>query len=145
VRYALQGFIMLRNIATKTIYAVTATVVATVLSAQVNAQTIIVDGVTYQAVPTLPAAQVMPAPVAYPVQTAAMPVTSPTYQQPTTYTNTNAANAANVVVTLFVAAIGLWALSDWMKPEQRGYRHRPAHAPAVYSPPSYGAYHHQPR
>lgn len=135
---------MLRNIATKTIYAVTATVVATVLSAQVNAQTIIVDGVTYQAVPTMPAAQVTPAPVAYPVQTAAMPVTSPNYQQPTTYANTN---TANVVVPLFVAAIGLWALSDWMKPEQRGYRHRPAHvpAPAVYAPPSYGGYHHQPR
>lgn len=133
---------MLRNIATKTIYAVTATVVATVLSAQVNAQTIIVDGVTYQAVPTMPAAQVMPAPVAYPVQAAAMPVTSPTYQQPTVYANTNT-NAANVVFPLFVAAIGLWALSDWVKPEQRGYRHRPAHAPApaVYAPPSYGGYH----
>jgi hypothetical protein len=134
---------MLRNIATKTIYAMAATVVATVLSAQVNAQTIIVDGVTYQAVPTIPAAQAMPAPVTYPAQAAVMPVTSPIYQQPTTYANTN---AANVVFPLFVAAIGLWALSDWVKPEQRGYRHRPAHAPApapvVYAPPSYGGYHH---
>jgi hypothetical protein len=135
---------MLRSFAIKTLYAVSATVVATVLSAHVNAQTIVVDGVTYQAVSSAPVVSAMPAPPTYPALT--YPVQAPVVtsapepvQQPVAYNNN--ANL-NIAIPLFVA-LGLWAASDWISPFG-GHRHRAANAPAPV-PPTHGNGYHHPR
>lgn len=115
---------MLRSFATKALYVVSATVVASTMAAQVNAQTIIVDGVTYQAVntaPAVPAPQVQyAAPTSYP--------TAPVYSAPALAAPEQTYANPNLVIPLFMA-LGLWAANDWFKPEM-GYRqHRPLPAP----------------
>ncbi len=117
-------------LATKTLFSLSATLVATVMAAQVNAQTIIVDGVTYQAVPSAGSTYVAPAaPVApsalpatrvVPVQVAvSAPVSVPVYAPAPVYAATPVfepqvtVSAANVVVPLIFAAAGLWAINDW--------------------------------
>jgi hypothetical protein len=114
--------------------AATAAVLATVLATQANAQTtqtaqtIIVDGVRYQPVPAvtapLPPAYTMPAPVA--VTPAPAPIYNAQIVRP----------AEQIVGPLVVAAVGMWALSQWFKDDEpRGHRHdHRRHAPVLEAP-----------
>jgi hypothetical protein len=124
---------MLRNIATKTIATLSIVVVVGALSAQVsaqtNAQTIIVDGVTYQAVPQ--AAVPAPATYASPVNLPAArvyPVQAPVYSAAPVIEPQVTHSTVDVVAPLVFAAFGLWAVNEVFG-GQRVYQHRPVRAP----------------
>jgi hypothetical protein len=134
--------------------------IATSAAAQTTLQIIIVDGVKYQAVSTaVPAPYALPVQAATPAPVLVAPVAFPAVPAPIAtapaydaHTVQAVHSSANVVVPLVVTAIGVWALSQWFKPEHREYRHHPHHprpasvytpAPPVWLPPVQGG--HYPR
>jgi hypothetical protein len=117
---------------------VVAALMATSAAAQTAPQTIVVDGVKYQALPST-ASGPAPSPYAFPVASApynSAPVAAPiavtrvgyplqtsqpvTVAEPSGYEAQSLHPTANVVVPIIATAIGVWALSQWFKPE-RGY------------------------
>jgi hypothetical protein len=139
---------------------VVAALMATSAAAQTAPQTIIVDGVKYQALPTTTTSAPAAVPYAYPVQ-AAMP--APVLVAPVAFPATPAAAPAyeaqavhsnpNVVVPLLVTALGVWAVSQWFKQDFRERPHHPHHPhhprpvsvytppPPVWLPPTHGGHH----
>ena len=125
--------------------------------AQAKPQTIVVDGVTYQAVSnaqTLATPYIQP--VVAPIQTTAFP--AQTYSG---YEAQSVHPSAQVVLPLVATAIGVWALRQWIRADRpqaghQGYQghnghrqahrtgHRPVHhtgnAPVI-SQPHHGGYH----
>jgi hypothetical protein len=123
---------MLRSIASKTIVALSTAVAATAFTASINAQTIIVDGVTYQAISASPSAPsapatpfvgyAAPAPLALPAARV-YPVQQPVLQPAPTQAQAGF-TTTEAVAPFLIAAMGLWALNDWFSGDNRGHQRR---------------------
>ncbi len=125
--------------------------------AQAQPQTIVVDGVTYQAVSNVQTAAVpYTLPVTAPIHTTALPAQPYSgYEAQTLHPNTQ------VIVPLVATAIGVWALRQWIRADRpnathQGYHghnghrhaHRSGHRPVHYTGhapvithPHHGGYH----
>jgi hypothetical protein len=136
VRQVHEGHTM-RVITPSTIAALITLLMTAHAAAQTAPQIIIVDGVKYQALPTttvnapvhnpyaFPTAVATPiavTPVAYPVHTS-QPVS---VSVPSNYEAQTVHPVANVVVPVIATAIGVWALSQFFRPE-RGYSYGRSH------------------
>jgi hypothetical protein len=156
----------MRVTTTSTVAALITMLMTAHAAAQTAPQIIIVDGVKYQALPTtvsapapnpyafpaLVAAPITVTPVTYPVQTS-QPVS---VSVPSNYEVQTVHPVANVVVPVIATAIGVWALSQFFRPE-RGYGYGRAHGHGhahgnhpvsvqrpvvpVWVPPAHGGHH----
>lgn len=125
-----------------TLIAATALAAAMCAQAQAQAQTIVVDGVRYQAVGTAPQAfpaAVVQAPVQAPIQAPAPVQFQGNY-------DVQSVHPSQVIVPLVVTAMGAWAIHQWFRgdrphvnyPQGHRHGHRPVHhtgpAPVVVAP-----------
>ncbi len=129
-----------------TLIAATALVAAMSAQAQTQAQTIVVDGVRYQAVGPAPQpfpAVVVQAPIQAPVVLSTQ-VQAPTPVQFQGNYDVQSVHPSQVIVPLVMTAMGAWAIHQWFRGDRpqivnrQGHGHRPVHhtgpAPVVVAP-----------